>query len=419
MDVDLETLEEVLRQLRERKRQGQSAVEGASSDSEGSRELPAKAAPQLSRETQILLGSLPEDGEPAEAALQRQLQEARQREEDTKREENTVFVTSLPLKATEEDIYTFLKEHKVGPVRDIRIIRDSSSKKSKGMAYVEFYSPDSVQNAIALKKKLMGHVILIAHPYADKNRAHLSSRPKPFRPLHSLEPPGKNLNRSVLVKNLVGKLGEMAEKDIEKLFAPFGQIEHIELDFDPVSKRNKGQAIVQFARSQAAETAIRKMNGFAVSGEPFIVGHLPAYLALSTFQAGEGVQHSAAPGHAASDVEVSTLLNPQLARVERQMKELRQHCSSTTKVLGLFNLFEEGPVAKSLAEDIKRDVKAECQRFGRVEETHVDQHKFRAAFVKFAHRSDCVKAFAALHARAFDQRPIICGYFDPSILEEF
>lgn len=417
MDVDLETLEEVLRRLKEKRRQSKhaQAAGSSSSDSERSAARPS-AAPKLSKETQILLGNVDEPGEPAEAALQRQVEEAQRREEDVRREENTVFMTSLPLKAIEEDVYTFLKEHKVGPVRDIRIIRDASTKKSKGMAYVEFYSPESVQNAIALKKKLMGHVILIAPPYADKNRAHLNSRPKPFRPLHSLEPPSKNVNRSVLVKNLVGKLAEMAEKDIERLFAAFGQIEHIEMDFDAASKRNKGQAIVQFARSQCADVAIRKMNGFTVSGEPFIVSHLPAYLALSTFRSFEEGRGPAAPDPGA-EVEVSTLLNPQLARTEKQMKEIRHHSSAPTKVLGLFNLFEEESVPQQLAEEVKRDVKSECRRFGRVEEIWLDRREHKAVFVRFAHKSDCVKAFEALHSRTFDKRPLICGYFNRSILD--
>lgn len=52
--------------------------------------------------------------------------------------------------ANERDIYTFFAKTGVGKIRDVRLIRDQRSGKSKGISYVEFYTPESVFMAMAL-----------------------------------------------------------------------------------------------------------------------------------------------------------------------------------------------------------------------------------------------------------------------------
>lgn len=61
---------------------------------------------------------------------------------------------------------------KCGKIRDIRIIRDPKSFKSKGIAYVEFYYPDAVANAVQLNnKEFMGYKVGVSLSHAEKNRA--------------------------------------------------------------------------------------------------------------------------------------------------------------------------------------------------------------------------------------------------------
>ena len=54
------------------------------------------------------------------------------------------------MKATEWDIYTFFTSKNVGKIWDVRIIKDTWSGKSKGVAYVEFYTAESVMLALGL-----------------------------------------------------------------------------------------------------------------------------------------------------------------------------------------------------------------------------------------------------------------------------
>jgi RNA-binding protein 39 len=49
---------------------------------------------------------------------------------EAERDARTVFAQNLPIRATEEDIIDFFT--KAGKVRDVRLISDRNSRKSKG-----------------------------------------------------------------------------------------------------------------------------------------------------------------------------------------------------------------------------------------------------------------------------------------------
>lgn len=55
---------------------------------------------------------------------------------------------------------------------------------------------------------------------------------------------------------LVEVLGKVSESDIRQWFNPFGDIDNIELPKDPVTGRNKGHAIIEFARHRDAKNAV-------------------------------------------------------------------------------------------------------------------------------------------------------------------
>lgn len=56
--------------------------------------------------------------------------------QEAKRQDHTILVYCLPLKAKEKDIWNFFSNANSGKIRDIRIIRDARSGRSKGVAYV-------------------------------------------------------------------------------------------------------------------------------------------------------------------------------------------------------------------------------------------------------------------------------------------
>jgi RNA-binding protein 39 len=97
------------------------------------------------------------------------------------RDMRTVFAFNLPLRADEDDLTQFF--NKAGKVRDIRLISDRNSRKSKGyqvkmivvifarFGYIEFYDKSAVPSAISLSgQTLMGHNIQVQATQAEKNR---------------------------------------------------------------------------------------------------------------------------------------------------------------------------------------------------------------------------------------------------------
>ena len=67
-------------------------------------------------------------------------------EKAMERDARTVFVTNLPLKVTDRELYRFFE--KAGRVNDIRLIHDRNTRRSKGIGYVEYREFGSVHKVV-------------------------------------------------------------------------------------------------------------------------------------------------------------------------------------------------------------------------------------------------------------------------------
>ncbi|KAH7713489.1 RNA binding proteinidentical [Aphelenchoides avenae] len=59
---------------------------------------------------------------------------------------SSVYVGSLPDNAAEDDVESFFSQ--IGPISNVRIMRDADTGDSKGFGFVEFEDQESVQNAV-------------------------------------------------------------------------------------------------------------------------------------------------------------------------------------------------------------------------------------------------------------------------------
>ena len=64
--------------------------------------------------------------------MQKLIEEAKRQAEEALRDDCTVLMSRIHLQADEKEIYTFLTKAGIGKFRDIRLIRDQRSGKSKG-----------------------------------------------------------------------------------------------------------------------------------------------------------------------------------------------------------------------------------------------------------------------------------------------
>ena len=86
------------------------------------------------------------------------------------RDARTVFCMQLSSSIRPRDLEEFFSS--VGKVRDVRIITDNKTRKSKGIAYIEFGGTESVQLAMGLTGQLLkGRPILVQASQAEKNRS--------------------------------------------------------------------------------------------------------------------------------------------------------------------------------------------------------------------------------------------------------
>ncbi|XLR01835.1 hypothetical protein S83_068033, partial [Arachis hypogaea] len=75
----------------------------------------------------------------------------------------------------ERDVYEFFSRTGKVMVREVRLIMDCNSRRSKGFGYIEFYDVMSVPMAIALSGQfLLGQPVMVKPSEAEKNLVRLS-----------------------------------------------------------------------------------------------------------------------------------------------------------------------------------------------------------------------------------------------------
>jgi RNA recognition motif-containing protein len=74
----------------------------------------------------------------------------------------------------------------------------------------------------------------------------------------------------------------MEATDVQRLFAPFGEIALVDVAWNPVTQLNQGYAVVKFTTPQDAANAIKGMDGYLVNGVPLKVSQLTPYMTMGT-----------------------------------------------------------------------------------------------------------------------------------------
>ncbi|XP_036893380.1 probable RNA-binding protein 23 [Sturnira hondurensis] len=147
------------------------------------------------------------------------------------RDARTVFCMQLAARIRPRDLEDFFSA--VGKVRDVRIISDRNSRRSKGIAYVEFCEIQSVPLAIRLTgQRLLGVPIIVQASQAEKNR---------------LAAMANNLQKGSggPMRLFVGSLHfNITEDMLRGIFEPFGKIDNIVLMKDSDTGRSKGYGFI-------------------------------------------------------------------------------------------------------------------------------------------------------------------------------
>ena len=149
------------------------------------------------------------------------------------RDARTVFCMQLSARIKARELEEFFSV--VGKVTDVRIITDAKTRRSKGIAYVEFEDVESVPLALGLGgQKLLNVPIVVQPTLAERNRAANMNNPDQGTK------PGSGPMRLY-----VGSLHfNITEEMLRGIFEPFGKIDVIQLIIDSETGRSKGYGFV-------------------------------------------------------------------------------------------------------------------------------------------------------------------------------
>uniref|UniRef100_A0A3Q3ESN9 RNA binding motif protein 39a n=1 Tax=Labrus bergylta TaxID=56723 RepID=A0A3Q3ESN9_9LABR len=307
----------------------------------------------------------------------------------------------------------------VGKVRDVRMISDRNSRRSKGIAYIEFMEATSVPLAIGLTgQRLLGVPIIVQ---ASEERAAAAAN---------------NLQKGSLgpMRLYVGSLHfNITEEMLRGIFEPFGRIESIQLMMDSETGRSKGYGFITFSDAECAKKALDQLNGFELAGRPMKVGHVTERTDASTASSfldndelertgidlgttgrlqlmarlaeGTGLQIPPAAQQAlqmsgaialGAMAAVSAAMNPPLAT----------HCFQLSN---MFNPHSEE--APGWDTDIQHDVIEECNKHGGVVHIYVDRNSAEGnVYVKCPSIPAAMAAVNSLHGRYFAGKMITAAY---------
>ncbi|KHN09571.1 RNA-binding protein rsd1 [Glycine soja] len=378
----------------------------------------------------------------------RDKKEAAEPEADPERDQRTVFAYQMPLKASERDAYEFFS--KAGKVRDVRLIMDRNSRRSKGVGYIEFYDAMSVPMAIALSGQLLlGQPVMVKPSEAEKNLVQSNATSGAA----GVVGPYGAVDRKLYVGNLHFN---MTESQLREIFEPFGPVEIVQLPLDLETGHCKGFGFVQFAHLEHAKAA-QSLNGkleiagrtIKVSSVTDHVGNQDTTAKSADFDDDEGglslnAQSRAllmqkldrsgiaasiglpiANGSSPAQQAIMPIGNPGIVpavapAVPTQIMPIpvTEPVGNPSECLLLKNMFDPNTETEPDFDlDIKEDVEEECSKYGRVKHIYVDKRSAGFVYLQFETVEAASAAQRAMHTRWFAGRMISAIYMLPQMYE--
>ena len=143
----------------------------------------------------------------------------------------------LAARLTNKELYDFLRP--CGRIVEAKIIQDKHTRKSKGVAYVEFHTEESASKALELSGQyLLGIPVLIHSSESEKNRMGIN-----LNNVVQKKPPPGIASKKLFVSNLPL---DLTENDLRDLFEKFGELDSISLHLDSITGKSKGYAVLQY-----------------------------------------------------------------------------------------------------------------------------------------------------------------------------
>ncbi|KAM7470941.1 hypothetical protein LguiA_009124 [Lonicera macranthoides] len=355
-------------------------------------------------------------------------------EVDPERDQRTVFAYQISLKADERDVYEFFSS--AGKVRDVRLIMDRNSRRSKGVGYIEFYEAMSVPMAIALSGQLLvGLPVMVKPSEAEKNL--VQSTISVNGGIGGQIGPYTGGARRLYVGNLHINI---KEDQLRQVFEAFGAVELVQLPTDSDTSHSKGYGFVQFARLEDARAA-QSLNGqLEIAGRAIKVTAVTDQAGMQDIGVNPGDFDDDEGGGLSLNARSRALLMQKLDRSGTTSSLTVNALAGLTGVSGLSvpainvpsvdivgvpseclllnNMFDSQiEMEPDFDLDIKDDVQAECSKFGMLKHIYVDKNTAGFVYLRFENTQAAMNAQRALHGRWFAAKMITATFMLPQNYE--
>ena len=201
--------------------------------------------------------------------------------DETTKDQRTIFVSQLVMRADERDISRYFKRKVGTKVRDVILLRDKRTGRHKGCAYVELSSLNDVDRALKATGKIpefQRFPIMIKRSEAEKNLPGSSTSTAVFTPPgassstnHGGQPVQLNEDgKRIEAKQVyVGHIDRcVTQAQLYALFSQFGQLDKVILQMDMSTMISKGFGFLTYRDPKDANLAIQTMSGQMLAGKP-------------------------------------------------------------------------------------------------------------------------------------------------------
>uniref|UniRef100_A0A0N5BA22 RNA-binding protein 39 n=1 Tax=Strongyloides papillosus TaxID=174720 RepID=A0A0N5BA22_STREA len=305
------------------------------------------------------------------------------------REERTIFILQLSKSTRPRDLEEFFSA--VGPVRDVRIIQDAKTMRSKGIAYVEFWKRETVALALGLnQERLHGCPLVIQRSLAEKNRVNSGTVASSIG--FGTAETGKG-PVTLHVSNLHSAL---KSSQLQQVFGSYGKIQSVELF--PSADSNIGQVgLVTFAEAEHARKALADLHNFLIAER---------HIKVVVFDPKTMEKPVAHVGATNNTTDVNRTKQISVNQLTPPVKQEPYQCFVLVNMFDASKEEEDG-----WDNEIRLDVIEAVYEHGGAVHVHVEKNSQKGeVYVKAVNPEVAVKAVTALHGRLFEGRTVQASY---------
>ena len=321
--------------------------------------------------------------------------------DESTKDARTVFITQLPQNFSDKKLHDYFSI--AGRIKGAKIVTDKLTGKSKGIAYVEFYTIQSAEYALGLNGDKIDGFVINVQPSETNRISTIEQATSAVRRV-KLPTESKKLPSRLLVRNIHGSI---KEESLYKVFGIFGRIATLHFAPDP-DNSTLNVALVEFDQPDDAQSAIRDLDSFILGGIPLMIHRLDEQ---SESQVTELLGGSRANfGVIFQILNAKDLMFPALKS---------QSIDSASSCIQLSNMYDPEEESSSHWEfEVADDIREECSKLGKITHLHVQKNKNGDVYVKFQDQNAAQKAIDLFDGRWFGLRQIGCRYIPENLYND-